>query len=164
MDFQLHMEKYRKTITQDKGRKMERALLSQKLINIVEDVSLETGVGGICKIPVKREKSNEAAFSLWGLTACSKDVKIKDIKTNLFQIVDPLLPSRADLCFIDFDLFLQFSSTSVYSGSVPEANQGPHGDHELCAVVVGHSHPSAKAALVPGCFCSTSLSCYNKHS
>lgn len=40
-----------------------------------------------------------------GLTADSKDVKVKDIKTNLIQIVDPLLPSRADICLIDLGLW-----------------------------------------------------------
>lgn len=65
---------------------------------------------------------------------------------------------------ISRDLFLQFSSSSVYSGSVPGAKQVPHGGHKLCAVVVGHSHPSAKAELVPGGFCSSSLSCCNEHS
>lgn len=49
MDFWLHVEKYRITITQDKGHKREHALRSQKLINIVQDVSLETGLGRIVK-------------------------------------------------------------------------------------------------------------------
>lgn len=49
MDFQLHLEKYRITTTWDKGHKREHAVTSQKLINIVQDVSLETGLGGIVK-------------------------------------------------------------------------------------------------------------------
>lgn len=49
MDFHLHLEKYRITITWDKGHKREHAHTSQKLINIEQGISLETRLGGIVK-------------------------------------------------------------------------------------------------------------------